>query len=441
MPKKTNVLIMGAAGRDFHMFNTYFRNRSEFDVKCFTAAQIPGIAGRKYPKKLAGKLYKKDIPIFLEEKVPELIKKLKIDEVFFAYSDLSHETIMHKASLVNSLGATFVLLSPTIQMVKSIKPLISVCAVRTGSGKSQVSRTISKILREAGKKVVVIRHPMPYGDLAKEEVERFGTYSDLKKFKATIEEREEYESHIKNGVVVFAGVDYEKILRKAEKEADVIIWDGGNNDTPFYKPDLQIVVADPFRVGHESTYHPGETNVLMANAIIINKVNTAPKENVSLLKKNLSKMNPTATIIEADSIISLDGSKDISGKKVLVVDDGPTLTHGGMKFGAGYIFAEKHGAQIVDPRPYAKGTIKLMFEKFSHLQKVLPAMGYSSQQLKELEETIKAVPCDLVLSGTPIDLAKLIKSNKPILRVKYELEEIDGQTSLKSLLKKYKIIK
>ncbi|MDO8538553.1 MAG: cyclic 2,3-diphosphoglycerate synthase [archaeon] len=441
MPKKLNALIMGAAGRDFHLFNTFFRKNPYYAIKCFTAAQIPGIAGRSYPKQMAGKFYKTNIPIFPEEQLAELIKKYKIERVFFAYSDVSYEYIMHKSALVNSLGANFSLISPQYQMIKSKKKVVSVCAVRTGSGKSQVSRLISKILRESGKKVAVIRHPMPYGDLLKEAVQRFGSYEDLEKHNVTLEEREEYESHIKNGVTVFAGVDYEKILRKAEKEADVIIWDGGNNDAPFYKPDLHIVIADPFRVGHESSYYPSETNVLMADALIINKVNTAPKENVAQLKQNLKKLNSNAEIIEANSAIFLEGNSNLAGKKVLVVEDGPTLTHGGMNIGAGFIAAQKAGAEIIDPRPYAVGSIKAVFEKFTQLKEVLPAMGYSEQQLKELEQTINAVPCDLVLSGTPIDLGKLVKTRKPIQRVSYELEEISGQTTIKSLLQKYKIIK
>ena len=431
---------MGAAGRDFHLFNTFFKNYQYYDIKCFTAAQIPGIAGRNFPKEMAGKNYKKDIPIFPEEQLPKLIHDFKIERVFFAYSDVSYEYVMHKASLVNALGANFSLISPIFQMIKSKKKIVSVCAVRTGSGKSQISRKISQILREAGKKVVVVRHPMPYGDLLKEEVQRFASYEDLEKQNVTIEEREEYESHIKNGVTVFAGVDYEKILRKAEKEADIIIWDGGNNDAPFYKPDLHFVVADPFRVGHESSYYPGETNVLLADVLIINKVNTAPKENVEKLRKNLLELNPEPEIIRANSAIKIESSQEISGKKVLVIEDGPTLTHGGMNIGAGYLAAKNEKAEIIDPRPYAVGSIKKVFEKFTQLQDVLPAMGYSEQQLKELEQTINAVPCDFVLSATPIDLGKLVKTKKPILRVSYELEEIEGQTTLKSLLKKFKII-
>ena len=432
-----NVLIMGAAGRDFHNFNVYFRDKKEYCVKAFTAAQIPDIEDRKYPSVLAGKLYPDGIPIYPEEKLSSIIKKHEISEVFFSYSDVSHEYIMHKASEVLAAGASFNLLGPRETMIKSKLPVVSVCAVRTGCGKSQTSRKISLILKEKGKRVVVIRHPMPYGDLARQKVQRFATYEDMIKHECTIEEMEEYEPHIKNGIVVYAGVDYGAILEEAEKEADIILWDGGNNDFSFYKADLEIVVADPHRPGHELMYYPGETNFRRAQVLVINKIDSAEKENINLLLENIKKFNPEATVIRANSTIFVPEGKDVDGKTVLVVEDGPTLTHGEMPYGAGIIAATKYGAaKIVDPRPFAVGSIKETFQKYTHLDKVLPAMGYGKKQMDELAQTIDKADCDLVLSGTPIDLGRLIKTNKKILRVSYELEEI-GTPDLKEVLREF----
>jgi predicted GTPase len=432
------VIIMGAAGRDFHNFNVAFRDNPEYQVVAFTATQIPDIAGRSYPSVLAGSLYPDGIPIFPEEDILKLIKKHHVDEVIFAYSDVSHLDVMHKASMVNAAGADFILMGQGRTVLKSRLPVISICAVRTGAGKSQTSRAVSRILMARGHKVVAIRHPMPYGDLAKQMVQRFATYDDMDKEDCTIEEREEYEPHIANGVVVYAGVDYEKILRQAEKEADIILWDGGNNDTPFYDPDLHIVVADPFRAGHELTYHPGETNIRMADVVIINKVDTANGDDVETVRNNVRKTRPAAIIIDAASPLTIEGGgKRISGKKVLVIEDGPTVTHGGMKFGAGYLAAREFGAaEIMDPRPYAVGSIRETYEKYPHLAAVLPAMGYSDQQCGELEQMITAIPCDLVLSGTPIDLNRAIKVKKPIVRVRYELQEI-GKPDLTVVLDKF----
>ncbi len=431
------VIIMGAAGRDFHNFNTYYRDNREAKVVAFTATQIPDIEGRKYPAALAGKLYPRGIPIHSEKDLDELISKHKIDEVDFAYSDVSHEYVMHKASQVLAAGANFVLLGPNSTMVRSKRPLISICAVRTGSGKSQTSRKVASLLIEKGRRVAVIRHPMPYGDLVKQKVQRFATYADLDKHECTIEEREEYEPHIDKGIVVYAGVDYEAILRRAEKGADVIIWDGGNNDFPFYKSDLEIVVADPHRAGHGLLYHPGETNLRRADVAIINKMDTADKDQIALVLKNVKKTNPRAKIIRANSpIIVKDGSR-IKGKRVLVIEDGPTLTHGGMRYGAGIVAAKKYGAaDIIDPRPFAVGSIKATFLKYAHLDRVLPAMGYGEVQTSELARTINRIDCDLVVSATPIDITRVLKVKKPILRVGYELKEI-GNPTLKDLLKKF----
>jgi predicted GTPase len=431
------VLILGAAGRDFHNFNVVYRDNPDYNVVAFTATQIPDIAGRKYPPALAGKLYPKGIPIYDEAEMANLIKKLKVDEVVFAYSDVKHETVMNRASQAMAAGANFILLGPRDTMIPSKKPLLSVCAVRTGSGKSQTSRKAALILKKKGRKVVVIRHPMPYGDLVEQKVERFGTYEDLKKFKCTIEEREEYEPHIKEGIVVYAGVDYGAILEEAEKEADVILWDGGNNDFSFYKSDLEIVVADPFRAGHELLYHPGETNFRRADVIVINKMNTAPKEGIQKVMANIKAVNPKATVIKANSKIIVQDGEQIRGKRVLVVEDGPTLTHGGMTLGAGIKAAEMFGAkEIIDPRPYAVGSIKDTFKKYGHLDKVLPAMGYGDKQTKELNATINKIKCDLVISATPIDLNKLIKTDKKLLVVGYELDEI-GKPDLAEVLKKF----
>jgi len=431
------AIIMGAAGRDFHNFNVHLRDNNNYRVVAFTATQIPDIEERKYPPELSGDLYPNGIPIYSEDNLTELIKKENVDEVFFSYSDVTHEYVMHKASQVQAAGASFSLLGPNETMIKSQRPLISVCAVRTGCGKSQTSRKIAKMLKEKGKKVVVIRHPMPYGDLAKQAVQRFAVYDDMIKHDCTIEEMEEYEPHIKEGIVVYAGVDYGEILKKAEEEADVILWDGGNNDIPFYWPDLAIVVVDPHRPGHELLYYPGETNFRLADVIIINKMDTADKENVNVILKNIEKFNPKAKIIKAESVINVTDKQAISGKKVLVIEDGPTLTHGEMKYGAGIVAAEKYGAaQIIDPRPFAVGSIKTTFKKYSHLDRVLPAMGYGKKQIEELAQTIDKSQCDLVVSGTPIDLGKLIKTNKKILRVTYDLHEI-GSTNLNKILKQF----
>ena len=431
------AIIMGAAGRDFHNFNVHLRGNNNYRVIAFTAAQIPDIEGRKYPSELSGKLYPQGIPIHSEEKLKELIKENNIDEVFFSYSDVTHEYVMHKASEVQAAGASFSLLGPKETMLKSQRPVISVCAVRTGCGKSQTSRKIARMLKEKGKDVVVIRHPMPYGDLAKQAVQRFATYEDMIKHDCTIEEMEEYEPHIKEGIVVYAGVDYGEILKKAEQEAEIILWDGGNNDIPFYKSDPAIVVVDPHRPGHELLYYPGETNFRLADVIIINKMDTAEKKNTDIILKNIEKFNPKAKVIKANSVIDVKGHEEISGKKVLVIEDGPTLTHGEMKYGAGIVAAEKYGAEkIIDPRPFAVGSIKKTFEKYSHLDRVLPAMGYGKKQIEELAQTIDQSQCDLVLSGTPIDLGKLIKTNKKILRVSYNLEEI-GSPNLEEILKQF----
>ncbi len=431
------VLIMGAAGRDFHNFNTYFRDNPNFQVVAFTATQIPDIEGRKYPATLAGKLYPDGIPIYAEEELHALIKKRGVTKVYFSYSDVSHEYVMHKASQVQAAGASFVLLGPNDTMVKSKKPLVSVCAVRTGSGKSQTSRKAALILKKKGRQVAVIRHPMPYGDLAKQKIQRFATYEDMAKHECTIEEREEYEPHVKNGIIVYAGVDYEAILREAEKEADVILWDGGNNDFPFYASDLEIVIVDPLRAGHELLYYPGETNFRRADVLVINKLDSASKENVDKVMENIKAINPGARIIRANSPIIVQDGGQIRGKRVLVIEDGPTVTHGGMAYGAGMVAATKYGAaKIIDPRPFAVGSIKKTFEKYSHLNKVLPAMGYGEFQVKELTETIAKVDCDLILSGTPIDLNRLIKTRQPMLAVGYELEEI-GSPNLEDVLKKF----
>ena len=431
------VLIMGAAGRDFHNFNTYFRDNPHFEVVAFTATQIPDIEGRKYPASLAGKLYPDGIPIYAETELDHLIRKNGVTKVYFSYSDVSHEYVMHKASQVQAAGASFVLLGPNDTMIKSKKPVISVCAVRTGSGKSQTSRKVALILKKKGRDVAVIRHPMPYGDLAKQKVERFATYDDMAKYKCTIEEREEYEPHVKNGIIVYAGVDYEAILREAEKEADIILWDGGNNDFSFIKSDLEIVVVDPHRAGHELLYYPGETNFRRAQVLVLNKLDTAPHDGVDKVLANIKTFNPTATIIRANSSIIVANGEEIRGKRVLVIEDGPTLTHGGMTFGAGIVAAQKYGAaQIIDPRPAAVGSIKKTFEKYSHLKNVLPAMGYGETQVKELAETINNVDCDLVVSATPIDLNRLIKTRRPMLSIGYELEEI-GSPTLEDVLKNF----
>ena len=434
---RTRVIIMGAAGRDFHNFNVYFRDNEAYEVVAFTATQIPGIEERKYPPVLAGKLYPNGIPIYPEEILPKLIREHKVEQVVFAYSDIAHLDVMHLASWVHSVGADFRLMGPDTTMLKSIKPVISICAVRTGSGKSQTSRRVVQILRDKGLKVVVIRHPMPYGDLAEQVVQRFETLEDLKRHKTTIEEMEEYEPHIDRGAIVYAGVDYGKILEEAEKEADVIVFDGGNNDFPFYVSDLHIVIADPHRPGHEVMYHPGETNARMADVVIINKIDTADPESIDQVRQTIRVVNPRAIIIDAASPLFVDNPEEIRGKRVLVVEDGPTLTHGGMDFGAGWVAAEKYGAaEIVDPRPYAVGSIKETFEKYPHLSEILPAMGYGDKQVKELEQTIAAVKADVVVIGTPIDLKRVVKIEKASVRVRYELQEI-GKPTLEDILKDF----
>jgi predicted GTPase len=435
--QKIKVVIMGAAGRDFHNFNVYFRNNSAYEVVTFTATQIPGIEGRTYPPELAGPNYSKGIPIYSEEELPKLIKEHDVDQVIFAYSDVSYEYVMHKASIVLASGADFRLMGPKTTMLRAKVPVISVGAVRTGSGKSQTSRQVAKILKNKGLRVVVVRHPMPYGDLRKQIWERFASYEDLDKYECTIEEREEYEPHIDNGIIVYAGVDYGKILEEAEKEADVIVWDGGNNDLPFYKPDLHIVVADPHRAGHEVAYHPGEANLRMANVVIINKVDTADPQNVKMVKENVKMVNPKAMILDAASPITADQPELIKGKRALVIEDGPTLTHGNMPYGAGTIIAQKLGArEIVDPKPYAVGSIKETYKKYTHLGTILPAIGYGEKQIAELKETIDRTPCDVVVIGTPIDLRRVMTINKPTVRVNYELQVL-GPVSLEQVLEEF----
>lgn len=435
--EKKRILILGAAGRDFHNFNVFFRNNPNYEVVAFTATQIPDIDGRTYPAELAGELYPNGIPILAEEDMEKIIKEKNVDAVVFAYSDVPHEHVMDLASRAHAAGADFWLLGPKSTMIKSSKPVIAVTAVRTGSGKSQTSRKVFKLLRDRGLKVVSIRHPMPYGDLVKQRVQRFASYEDLDKNECTIEEREEYEPYIDMGGVVYAGVDYEAILREAEKEADVIIWDGGNNDFPFYTPDLWIVVADPHRPGHEMKYHPGETNFRAADVIIINKMDTANRDDIQEIFDSIEKANPNSLVIEAASPLFVDHPELIKGKRVLVVEDGPTLTHGGMKYGAGYVAAKRYGAkEIVDPRPYAVGSIVDTYKKYSHLHVILPAMGYGEKQMKELEETINNADVDVVVSGTPIDLNRVVKVNKPIVRVRYELDEI-GEPNLEQVIDEF----
>ena len=419
------VLILGAAGRDFHNFNVVFRNNPDYHVMAFTATQIPDIAGRSYPRALAGALYPDGIPIFEEKDLEKLIGDLGIDTVVFSYSDVSYPTLMHLASRAVAQGADFWLLGTEHTQIKSAVPVVSVCAIRTGCGKSPVSRLVAAKLREQGHKPVVIRHPMPYGDLAAQAVQRFATLEDLDSQLCTIEEREEYEPHIQRGTVVYAGVDYEKILRQAEKEADVILWDGGNNDTPFYVSDLEIVVVDPHRAGHELAYFPGEVNLRRADVIVINKVDTAAQPDLETVRRNIKLNNPTASVIEMACRVHVPSPEMIKGKRVLVVEDGPTLTHGEMPYGAGVVAARQAGAaQLVDPRPFAVGSIRGTYERYSHLNCLLPAMGYSSLQRHELEETIQRTPCDLVIVATPIDLARVIRIDKPALRVTYEVEEM-----------------
>ena len=417
-------IIIGAAGRDFHNFNVYYKDDPHHEVVAFTAAQIPDIEGRIYPPELAGERYPQGIPIYAEQELADLIRKLGVQECTMAYSDLPHEEVMHKAAIVNAAGADFRLLGPDATMIKATKPVVAVGAVRTGCGKSQTSRRVSQILRSLGKRVAVVRHPMPYGDLRRQICQRFASFEDLDVHDCTLEEREEYELHIALGNVVFAGVDYQQILRAAEKESDVILWDGGNNDLPFFKPDLFIVVADPHRPGHELRYYPGETNARLADVVVINKVGTAQQEDVATVEHNIREINPKARIILARSPVTVDDESAIRGKRVLVLEDGPTLTHGEMAYGAAHVAARLFGAaQIVDPRPHAVGSIKATFENFPHLNSILPAMGYGRGQMEELEATINATDCDLVLIGTPVDLGRLLKINKPAVRVRYELDE------------------
>jgi predicted GTPase len=434
--KKIKTLILGAAGRDFHNFNTYFRKNKNYEIVAFTATQIPDISDRRYPSALSGELYPEGIPIYPENQLVELITTKNIEEVILAYSDLSYGYVMNLASKILASGADFRILGPKHTAIKSTLPVIAVLAVRTGSGKSQTTRKIGKILRDQGKRVAVIRHPMPYGDLEKQKCQRFEKYSDLKKHDCTIEEMEEYEPHITEGNLVFAGVDFEEILRSAEKEADVILFDGGNNDWSFYEADLTITIADPHRLGHERAYFPGEVNVRSADVVIINKAATAPSGNVSKLEKSIKELNPDAQILIANSPITVDKPKLIENKRVLVIEDGPTLTHGDMKYGAGHLAATQYKAkEIIDPRPYAIGSIKDTYHKYNHLSDVLPAMGYGETQMKELEDTINAVDCDTVIIGTPINLARLLTINKPAVRVKYDLEEI-GTPTIEELVTK-----
>ncbi len=434
--KKQSIIIMGAAGRDFHNFNVYFRNNKDYQVKAFTATQIPDIADRKYPAKLSGAFYPEGIPIYPEEKLPALIKRFKADQVILAYSDLSHQYVMEKASLVLANGADFRLMGPESTMLEASVPLVSVCAVRTGSGKSQTTRKVTQILKEMGNRVVVIRHPMPYGDLTRQVWQRYESVEDLDKFQCTIEEREEYEPHLDLGNIIYAGVDYSEILKQAEKEADIIVWDGGNNDIPFYRPNLHIVITDPHRAGHEITYYPGAVNLRMADVVVMNKIDTASPENIALLRENIYLLAPKATLVEAASPITVDHSDRIRGKKVIVVEDGPTVTHGEMQYGAGVIAAKKYGAkEMIDPRPFAVGSIKEAYQKYPLIDRLLPAMGYGQEQIRELESTINHCDAELVIIGTPIDLSRVMHLNKDFVRVKYELQEI-GRPDLREVLQK-----
>ncbi|MFX1578703.1 MAG: cyclic 2,3-diphosphoglycerate synthase [Promethearchaeota archaeon] len=440
---KKKVIIMGAAGRDFHNFNVFFRDNEDYEVVAFTAEQIPGIGDRIYPPELSGPLYPKGIKIYPEEKLPELIKEFEVEQCILAYSDLPHEVVGHKIAWVTSLGPDMRLMGPNTTMINSKKPVIAVCAVRTGCGKSQTSRRVNQILVDMGLKPVNIRHPMPYDpDLTSQIAQRYEKLEDMDKYHCTIEEREEYEPMINMGVILYAGVDYGKILEQAETEADVITWDGGNNDFPFYKPDLLIVIADPHRPGHEVTYYPGETNLRMADVVVINKIDTADYEDVEEVRENIMMVNPRATIIDAASPLTIEDIEKIKGKRVIVVEDGPTVTHGEMPYGAGYIAARKVGAEIVDPRPFAVGSIKDTFEKYSHLEDVLPAMGYGKEQTEELQKTINKADVDAVVIGTPIDLNRVIKIDKPNTRIRYDLQEI-GRPNLEDVLsdfvKKHKL--
>ena len=429
-----NVIIMGAAGRDFHNFNVYFRDNQRYRVIGFTATQIPDIEGRRYPPELAGDLYPEGIPVYSDDRLADLILAHSVDLVAFSYSDVPHNEVMHKASVVTAAGADFIIIGAQYTMLQSKKPVISVCAVRTGCGKSQTSRQVVRILQKAGHKVVSIRHPMPYGDLTRQVVQRFSSYDDFDRYACTIEEREEYEPVVDMGAVIFAGVDYARILEQAEKEADIIVWDGGNNDTPFYKPDVHIVVFDPHRAGHETLYHPGETNMLLADIALINKVDSALPEDIQKVRQNIQKHNPGAAIVMAESDVTAEDAGRIAGKRVLVIEDGPTLTHGEMAFGAGIIAAERFkAAEIVDPRPFLKGTLKDTFAAYPGIGKLLPAMGYSAEQIEDLEATVNSIDCDMVLAATPIDLTKLIDINKPVQRIRYEYRD-HGEPTLEDVL-------
>lgn len=419
---------MGAAGRDFHNFNVVYREDETHEVVAFTATQIPGIEGRVYPSELAGPLYPTGIPIFPEETLENLVRELEVDEVVFAYSDVSHQTVMHLASRALAAGADFSLLGPRSTMLEAEVPVVAVCAVRTGSGKSQTTRAVSRILKEAGKRIAVVRHPMPYGDLASQAVQRFESYDDLISANCTIEEREEYEPHISQGSIVYAGIDYEQILQAAQSETDIVVWDGGNNDLPFYKPDVHITVADPLRVGHESSYHPGEANLRMADVVIINKVDSAEPDHVSLLRSTIQSFNPGADIVEARSPITVEEGMSLEGRRALVVEDGPTLTHGEMGYGAGVVAARRAGAELVDPRPWAVGSIQQVYDRYPHIGALLPAMGYSDIQRKELAETINLADADVVLIATPIDLRQICDIRKPAFRARYELEDASRPT-------------
>ncbi len=429
------TIIMGAAGRDFHNFNVCFRDNPDYRVVAFTATQIPNIEGRRYPAGLAGHLYPQGIPIYPEEELPALIRQHGVQQVVFAYSDVSHEYVMHKASLVVAAGADFRLMGTGSTMLKSKRPVVSVCAVRTGAGKSQTTRHVCAALQKMGFRVVVVRHPMPYGDLVAQAVQRFASYEDLDRYRCTIEEREEYEPHLERGMVVYAGVDYERILRQAEEEADILVWDGGNNDLPFYQPVLHIVVTDPHRPGHEVKYYPGEANLCIADVVVINKIDTADLENIALVRDNVSALNPSAIIVEAASPILVEDPGAIRGRRVLVIEDGPTLTHGEMPYGAGVVAARRFGAaELVDPRPYAVRSIARAFESYPHIGPLLPAMGYGEEQIRDLEETINAADCDLVLVATPVDLRRLIRVRHPVDRVRYELQVI-GRPTLEEILR------
>lgn len=422
---KKNVIIIGAAGRDFHNFNTYYRKNDNYNVVAFTAAQIPDIDGRKYPAELAGELYPEGIPIYTQDELPKLIKELDVDICAFSYSDVSYQQVMAIGSIVNANGADFLLIGPKETMIKSTKPVIAVGAVRTGCGKSQTSRKIIEALMEHGMKVVAIRHPMPYGDLVAQKVQRFATVEDLKKHKCTIEEMEEYEPHVVRGNVIYAGVDYEAILREAEKEADVILWDGGNNDFPFYKPDLMVTVVDPHRPGHELNFYPGETTLRIADIVVINKMDSSSPENIQIVRDNIAAVNPDAIVVDGASPLTVSDPSLIKGKRVLVVEDGPTLTHGHMKIGAGTVAAKKFGAaELVDPRAFVVGRLKETFEIYPNIGTLLPAMGYGDQQIADLEKSINNTDCDTVVIATPIDLQRIVKINKPVVKVDYELQEI-----------------